>query len=164
MSLDLAPAERKPPAEGSKPLLPSPIVRRAIDAMVWEGIPRDAAAKAAGMLPKSLYNAFTKPHVKRYYLDQLEVLRTSERARNIHTLCEVRDQTSNQMARVNAVAALERVEDQAHSAGAARQAPGFTILVQTNVVPHGASQPGTTINVKPNDISGLPAQPDADAD
>jgi hypothetical protein len=53
------------------------------------------------------------------------VLRTSERARNIHTLCEVRDQTDNQMARVNAVKALEQLGDQEVGVGSQRHAPGL---------------------------------------
>jgi hypothetical protein len=97
--------------------------------MVWEGHHRDEAAKAVGMLPKSLYNAFRKHHVRAFYLAQLEVLRTSERARNIHTLCEVRDQTDNQMARVNAVKALEQLEDQAHTDSGKQRLPGLQIVI-----------------------------------
>jgi hypothetical protein len=51
----------------------SPLVRKAIELMVWEGHRRDDAAKAVGLLPKSLYNALRKHHVKRYYVEQLDV-------------------------------------------------------------------------------------------
>jgi len=108
------------------------IVRRAIDLMVWEGHRRDDAAKAAGMLPKSLYNAFRKHHVRAYYLAQLEVLRMSERARNIHALVRIRDQDENKMAAVAAIKALEAMDrDAMPSAGAGPpMTPGFTIIVE----------------------------------
>jgi hypothetical protein len=112
-----------------KSLQATSLVRKAIELMVWEGHRRDDAAKAAGMLPKSLYNAFRKHHVRAYYLTQLEVLRTSERARNIHALCSVRDQTDNQMARVNAVKALEQLEDQAPAGNSLQRSPGLQIVI-----------------------------------
>jgi hypothetical protein len=58
---NIVPTDAKQPA---KPRLPSPKMREAIDAMVWEGCRRDEAAKRVGVLPKSLYFALTKPHVK----------------------------------------------------------------------------------------------------
>jgi hypothetical protein len=114
-----------------KPLQATPLVRKAIELMVWEGHHRDDAAKAVGMLPKSLYNALRKRHVRAYYLAQLEVLRTSERARNIHALCSVRDQTDNQMARVNAVKALEQLEEknQSETGNYLPRSPGLQIVI-----------------------------------
>jgi hypothetical protein len=102
-------------------------LKRALDAMVWEASRRDDAAKAAGMAVHGLREALRKPHVRAYYLAQLDVLRTSERARNIHTLAAVRDQESNQMARVQAVKALEQIGDEA--APGTRQSAGFVIMV-----------------------------------
>lgn len=82
------------------------------------------------MNDESLRIAFTKPHVKAYYLAQLEVLRTSERARNIHALAEVRDQPENKMARVAAVKALEGIDDAAPAAGGVNPSPGLVIVIQ----------------------------------
>lgn len=104
--------------------------KAAIHAMVWEGLNRKDAAAKAGLKDHALYVALTKPHVKAYYLKQLDVLRTSERARNIHTLAEVRDQTSNQMARVQAVKALEQISDDEQVNRTAQSAPGMVIIVQ----------------------------------
>jgi hypothetical protein len=101
----------------------------AIELMVWRGDKRAAAAQAAGLQDRSLCVALSRPHVKGYYLHQLEVLRTSERARNIHTLAEVRDQTANQMARVNAVKALEQISDEPGSVGGALRQAGIVIIV-----------------------------------
>lgn len=82
------------------------------------------------MSDHSLREALKKPHVKAYYLSGLQVLRDSERARNIRALTEVRDQTNNPMARVAAVKALEQPDEAAAAAanGSARL-PGLTIVV-----------------------------------
>jgi|SRR5882757_1164967 len=101
----------------------------AIDAMVYEGLNRKAAAERAGLKDHALYVALSKPHVKAYYMRQLDVLRTSERARNIHTLAEVRDQTSNQMARVQAVKALEQIDDDQAQSGGRQSLPGLQIVI-----------------------------------
>lgn len=118
-------------------------VRTAINAMVWQGLNRAQAAEQAGLKDNSLYIALRKPDVKRYYLDELDVLRTSERARNFHTLCEVRDQTSNQMARVNAVAAMNAEDVQSLGGSAQRQSPGVTIIIE-------APREGRSITVDAN--------------
>jgi hypothetical protein len=134
----------------AKELQPTAIVREAIDMMVHIGTHRDEAAKAVGMLPKSLYKALAKPHVKRYFNQQLEVLRTAARARNFHRLEEIREQGSNPMAAVNAIKALEGLvaDQEANPAGRA-QVPGLSI-----VIIQGGAQPartiGPTIDVTPN--------------
>lgn len=118
----------------------TPRVRAAIEAMVWQGLQRKAAAEHAGLAEHSLYQALRRPPVRSLYLSELEVLRTSERARNIHTLAEVRDQTSNQMARVQAVKALEQIDDDPVRQGVNRSSPGFVIQVIT-VSGNGATRP-----------------------
>jgi hypothetical protein len=104
-------------------------LKKALDFML-EGLPRAEAAAKAGIKDHSLREALRKPHVKRYYLDELDVLRTGERVRNFLALCEVRDQKSNAMARVNAVAALEAIADQQVAGSAHRQSPGVTIIIE----------------------------------
>lgn len=94
-------------ADRSAPQRVTGRLKQALDAMVWKGLPRDQAAESAGMRPHSLYKALRRPPVLAYYLNEIGVLRSSERAKNIHTLAEVRDQTENQMARVAAVKQLE---------------------------------------------------------
>jgi hypothetical protein len=109
--------------------------KAAIDLMVWEGLNRKDAAARAGLKDHALYVALSKPHVKAYYMRQLDVLRTSERARNIHAFVEVRDQTGNQMARVQAAKALEQISDeQSQSNQGVRSAPGMVVVVVGNVV------------------------------
>lgn len=104
-------------------------LKTAIELMVWDGHHRDVAAEQAGLARKSLYNAFRKHHVKAFYRSELEVLRTSERARNIHTLTEVRDQKTNHMARVNAVKALEQISDEPGANADALRIPGVVINI-----------------------------------
>lgn len=122
-------------------------IRAAIEQMVWHGLKRADAAKAAGLKDNSLYVALRRPDVKAHYLAELDVLRTSERARNIHTLAEVRDQTSNQMARVQAVKALEQIDEQAAESGNRSNAlPGLQIVVVTN----GAQAPMVDVTPGPS--------------
>jgi hypothetical protein len=91
----------------------------------------------------SLYAAFTKPQVKQLYNQQLEVLRTSERARNIHALCEVRDQTISQQARVSAVNSLTTMDNLAGHGSAAGASAGFIIQV---IAAPGMTIAGKTID------------------
>jgi hypothetical protein len=58
-------------------------------------------------------------------------LRTSERARNIHVLAEIREQTGNQMARVQAVKTLEQISDAEQQTGRGSQlTPGLVIVIE----------------------------------
>lgn len=95
------------------------------------------------MTDHSLRTALSKPHVKQYYLGQLQVLRDSERARNIHALAEVRDQQENKMARVQAVKALEQISDDAPSARGSVSLPGLVIVVNTGAAGTSLTQPPT---------------------
>ena len=116
----------------SAPLKVTGKLKVAIDNMVWKGARRATAAKQAGMTDHSLRAALKKPHVKAAYLSELQVLRESERARNILTMIEVRDGKghSNPMARLNAAKTLEGLDD-VLPAGSLdpRQQPGICIVI-----------------------------------
>jgi len=106
--------------------------RAAIDAMVWEGLTRSDAATKAGLTDHSLYVALTKPHVKAYYAQQCEVLRTSGRARRIHRLEAMLEQSDNKAAVINAALALESIgTDQATANAAQSVQPGVIIQIVT---------------------------------
>ncbi len=105
-------------------------LRRAIDAMVWQGLRRDDAAAAAGLQVHSLREALRKPHVKQAYLAECEVLRVSGLARNIHRLEEIRD-AANNMPAVQAIDRLMRSPDADQVRPGAVMAPG--LVVQINV-------------------------------
>jgi hypothetical protein len=131
-------------------------LKNALDNMVWHGSRRPKAAEEAGMSDHGLREALRKPHVKAYYLGQLEVLRLSERPRNIHALADVRDQTINQMARVNAIKALEALDDDTPAAGR-QMMPGLAIVVTAT-----EAKP-VTIDVSPTS-PGLPSDDASDTE
>lgn len=128
-----APTDLAPKQQQQRPLAISAKVKTALDAMVWQGLKRGEAAQIAGLKEHSLYVALSRPHNKTYYLSQLEVLRTSERARNIHALADVRD-GSNQMARVQAVKALEQLSDDPQANAQRIQTPGLVVVINTQPV------------------------------
>jgi hypothetical protein len=102
--------------------------------MVWQGLHRRDAAKHAGLAEHSLYQALRRPPVRAFYLSQLEVLRTSERARNIHALVAIRDESENDMARVRAVSVIESISEAEAGRGGfgTVSSPGLTIQIVTS--------------------------------
>lgn len=128
-------------------------LKAAVDLMLYEGSCRADAAKAAGMTDHSLREAFKKPHVKAYYNAGLDVLRTSERAKNISALARIRDNSENGMAVVSAAKALEQLSETetAHRGHGLPTAPGLQIVIV---------QPGEP--VKPRIINVAPNKDDAE--
>jgi hypothetical protein len=105
----------------------------ALHAMVWSGCTRREAAERSGMSEHGLWSALKKAHVRSWYLAEIDVLRTSERARNIHALVDVRDTADNSMARVSAVKTLEAISNvEAARGGSATTAPGLVIQIVSN--------------------------------
>src|SRR5690242_3917913 len=66
-------------------------LRMAIEAMIWEGLPRKEAAEKAGLADSSLRFALRKAHVLAHHNAELAALRTSLRARNVHRLDNIAD-------------------------------------------------------------------------
>lgn len=133
-STDIAPMTKRAPVAtqqtNRKPreLKPTRKIAECISYMVYEGLTRKQAADKAGITEHGLYVAFRKPHVKAAYLRELEVLRTSEMARNFHALIDVREQTDNQQARVNAVKAMREM-DAISPLKSAAPTPGVVIVI-----------------------------------
>ncbi len=97
--------------------------------MVWDGLPRSEAAIKAGLTEHGLYKALRKPPVKAALLREMEVLRLSERPRNIKRLTEIRDAADN-MPAVNAIKMLEDMgTDQQAKSNASVSLPGLTIQI-----------------------------------
>jgi hypothetical protein len=127
-------------------------LRTAIERMVWQGDKRADAAAGAGMTDHGLRSALRKSHVKAAYLAELDLLRTSERARSVHALVDVRDASDNAMARVAAAKELERsAVEQVPYAGAPIR-PGLVIVVLPAAQASPAPAP-QVIDVSPNDAS-----------
>jgi hypothetical protein len=138
----------KPPAEAahnrSSPGKVSGKLLVALSAMVWSGCTRKEAAERGGMSEHSLYVSLRKAHVRQWYLRELDVLRTSERARNIHALVDVGDNSENSMARVSAVKTLEAVSDvEAARGGSATMTPGLVIQIVSGDAPPRVINPPT---------------------
>ncbi|WP_143039852.1 hypothetical protein [Bradyrhizobium lablabi] len=153
IEMNLIEATAKPSQALSKPPKEAKIeritnkVRTAIDAMVWEGLPRSEAAVKAEISEHGLYKALCKPPVKAYYAQQCEVLRTSGRARRIHRLEAMLEQNDNKAAVINAALALESIgTDQATANTAQSAMPGVVIQIVTHAP---AAPPAMTIEHSP---------------
>lgn len=125
-------------------------LKAALDFMVWEGLKRTAAAEKAGLADSSLRFALRKPHVLQHYRAECAALRESFRAKNVHRLDTIADDSKNDMARVAAVKAMEAIADQADErtplGGQLR--PGLTIVIH---------QPPSVRNAEPTIIDAKPA-------
>lgn len=100
---------------------------RAIDFMVFDGMTRKEAVKAAGMSLHGLEAALVKPHVRAHYNERLKLLRTCSAGRMFRRLIEIAEQDDNLNAAVSAAkVVLGGVE---HSAPAAVATAGFTIVI-----------------------------------
>jgi hypothetical protein len=96
------------------PIVPKtvkPRIRRAIDAMVHQGMDRRSAALSVGLHDKTLYKAFQVPDVLRYYNGQLDVLRNSEKARNLHRGIELREKAESEKVALDAAKWLHGESD-----------------------------------------------------
>lgn len=118
-----------------------------IDAMVWQGLDYAEAARYANLQAQAIRYALNKPHVKAYYTSQLEVLRTSERARNIHRAREIRD-AENNMPAIHAIKYLDHVPDE-NASTSKGMAPGF--VVQIVNVQQTAQPANTSVQVIENE-------------
>jgi hypothetical protein len=107
-------------------------LKTALDLMVWHGERRADAAQKAGLADASLRCAMRKPHVMDHYHAELNALRLSLRARNLHRLDSIADISKNDMAKVGAIKVLEQIADVAeqHNRPGSTQSPGVVIVIQ----------------------------------
>jgi hypothetical protein len=107
-------------------------LKTALELMVWEGLKRDAAAEKAGLASSSLRFALRKPHVLAFYRAECDALRNSLKARNLHRLDTIADDSKNDMARVASIKALEQISDIAEEKQGnpgAGHLPGLQIII-----------------------------------
>jgi hypothetical protein len=107
-------------------------IRTAIDSIIFDRRNRADACEKAGITQRALYLALEKMEVAAYWQRQTDVLRTGERARNIHRLVEIRD-AANNMPAVNSIKTMMQIEDDsrtAHTYGG-QVVPGMTINIIT---------------------------------
>jgi hypothetical protein len=105
-------------------------LKRALDAIIWEGKARAEAARNAGLADRSLRAALTKTHVRQYLAAAAKAIRNGEVVANLRTLIEVRDKSQNDMARIAAVKELRQIDE----AEAKNGTPGDTVPMQPGLV------------------------------
>jgi hypothetical protein len=99
--------------------------RKLVQAMVWDGLKRDDAIKSVGITKGYAYSLLRRQAVKEHYRAELDVLRSSLKARVVTRLGDIIDQDDNLNAAVQAAKIL--MGDEAKGAG-------VTVNV-TNVTP-----------------------------
>jgi hypothetical protein len=108
-------------------------LRQAVDAMVWDGLEWNEAAKQFNFDVRAMRNALARPHVVAYLRSERQVLRESLSPRNIHRLREIRDAADN-MPAIQAIRTLEQMgDDTMHGNGAVTHSPGLTIRIINQV-------------------------------
>jgi hypothetical protein len=120
-------------------------LKKALDLMVWEGVPWADAAKAVAYDGKWMRKALERPHVMRYIREQKQVFRTYASARNIHRAAEIRDQDDNKTAAIQAIRYLDGLGDSDVRSDGQRVQPG--VVVQINVERAGREADETVIEV-----------------
>jgi hypothetical protein len=101
----------------------------AIELMVWSAARRAEAAENAGLTDHSLRAALKKPHVLRFYQEELRVLRESVRAKNFHRLDDIAEKSPNAMAKVAAIKTMEQLSDQETATRGSQTLPGLQIVI-----------------------------------
>ena len=118
----------------------TPKNKAAIEAMVFDGLKRPAAAELVGLTDHALRTALTKPHVLAYLNEQMEVLRTSGRPRALHTMIDLLDD-KNSSVKFKAAEYLDGQNRGTHTVGA-------TVNVQVNNTV--SVTPGYVIDLTPD--------------
>lgn len=118
--------------------------RKAIHAMVFDGLKRADAAKAAGMHDDTLRLALRKTDVLAYLNECQEVLRTSLRPRALHTMGELLD-TKNESVKFKAAEYLDGLNRGSHTVGATQ------VNVQVNNHQTVNVTPGYAIDLRPDE-------------
>jgi hypothetical protein len=110
-------------------------VKRALDLMVYGGKRFEQAAIEVGLTPRAMRMALERANCLKYLREQKQVFRASISAQNVHSLADIRDNSSNPIARVSAIKVLEQL-DIADGGGTKQQPPGFAlVIVQSGASP-----------------------------
>jgi hypothetical protein len=136
MNANIAPSRQaKQSITASKPGQVTGRLKLACDLMVYSGLSWDKAALQAGLTVRSMRLAMERPHVLRYLRDNREVFRVAACSSNILKLVELRDSSPNAMARVQAIKALEGIEDESTRTAGRQTVPGLVVVIQQSTPP-----------------------------
>ncbi len=125
-----------------KEIVLTPKNKAAVEAMVFDGLKRSAAAELVGLTDHALRTALTKPHVLAYLNECTEVLRTGLRPRALHTMGELLD-SKNDSTKFKAAEYLDGQNRGTHTVGATQ------VNVQVNNTV--SVTPGYVIDLTPDD-------------
>lgn len=143
----------QPPPAGQHKVRPKAAVqaltprrRMLVNIMALQGLRLTDAAKQAGLCYEAARDALRNPAVLAYYNEQLHVLRSGERARNLARAVELRDQEQSQKV---ALDALKWLEGDKEGRGitvnvGVNIAPGYTVAVATEQAQELLRQAGST--------------------
>lgn len=134
MSLDVTPSTATGPAKPQR-LQVRRKLQAALDAMVWQGLPFNEAAKAAGLPVPSMRKALGRPHVIAYLRNERQVFRASLVDEATFRMRQLSKQDDNRAAAVTATAKLMNEADEQVSAAAQRHAPGLVVIIQAGPGP-----------------------------
>jgi hypothetical protein len=141
-------AKKRPPAIHAG-------VRRLVDALLAQSkYNLQAAAAEAGLTTYRAREHLMKPHVLRFLREQKQALLEEICATNPATLAEIKASSGNDMARVNAVKALEQIKSGVveETGVIAKQTPGLVIVIEKAGQPDriiAPPMPASMIDVTP---------------
>lgn len=144
-STDIAPTAPTVPTHKrtGKPLKVAGKVSELLDKMIETGLRYPDAAAAIGMHVRAARKALDQPHVLNELRRRKQVFRDGICAGNILRLAEIRDQDDNKQAAVNAIKALEQLDDEPTTSSHRDRAPGVVIYIGSDL------HQQRTIEVKP---------------
>ena len=163
-STDIASAEQRRPTTTIERAGLTPRVRSACEAMVWDALPFDEAAIAAGLSVRAMRLALAKPAVAQYLKQQAQVLRGSEGPRSIHRIRQIRDAAENKPALDAAMWFVNEDQQQQGRNAQLTASPGVTIRVVTVVQqqPQGGEPVRQTPLITQYNSAQVPSYPQTD--
>ena len=117
----------------------NPKLKKALDLVVWEGKDAFDAAREVGMHPQAMRKALNRAPVIQFLREERQVFREALRASNMHIAREIRDNGSNDAARVRCLAYIDGdMPGDGGGAGGRKVQPGVVvqIVVNSGPVPH----------------------------
>ncbi|PSC03814.1 hypothetical protein SLNSH_17035 [Alsobacter soli] len=103
-----------------------------VEALIWKALPLAEAAQHVGMSMWSAREAMRIPAVMQHLEAERRALLAGERIRNLQALVDVRDNSANANARVNAVKELEAMAADVGAGTARERSAGYVIEINVN--------------------------------
>lgn len=107
----------------------TPVVQRAVDAMVWHNLDYVEAGKTQNLSAFQMRRQLHNPLVQKYKREQEVMLLSSERTRTIQRLVAIRDAANNMPAVTAARVLLDLEAEQRPSTHAGASSAGITIHI-----------------------------------